>query len=200
MALRRSALGLLLIATAALVAAVPAAGKDGVKATLKTSIPLDAPAGTRLDVAWTLGFVDEAGRRRPFDAGYIFARLVSTSGLPGETVYARGDRGEYAATVVVPKGGIGDIQIGLVGWQSDATGTRRADALFPITNDPVPDARRVSSPAVTGPAAESGSGTPRWIVIVAGGLLLSVLAVALVRRKPFAAFALRDALGRRARV
>ena len=55
--------------------------------------------------------------------------------------------GEYEATVVVPEGGIGDVEIGLVAWRSDAAGTRRSDALFPITNDPVPGLARVDGPA-----------------------------------------------------
>jgi hypothetical protein len=185
---QRFALGLLGVAAVVLIAAVPAAAKEGVKATLKTRVPLDAPAGTRLEVAWTLGFVDDGGRRQPFDAGSIFARLVSTSGVPGETVYASGDRGDYQATVTVPKGGIGDIEIGVVGWRSDATGTRRADSIFPITNDPVPDARRVSPPDLVNTVSESGSHTPTWVFILAGGLLFALLAVVLVRRGPLARF------------
>lgn len=172
------------VVAAALVAALPAAAKEGVNATLKTSIPLDAPAGTRLAVVWTLAAADGQGKPRPFDAGGIFVRLVSTSGVPGETVYANGDRGEYAATTVVPEGGIGDVQIGLVGWRTDANGTRRADAIFPITNDPVPGVRRLSSPLTLADADP----LPWALVLVGGSLVLAGLAVALTRRRPLGRF------------
>jgi hypothetical protein len=181
--MKRTAVGLLGVVAVALVAALPAAAKEGVNATLKTSIPLDAPAGTRLAVAWTLAATDGQGRPRPFDAGGIFARLVSTAGVPGETVYASGHRGDYEATVVVPEGGIGDVQIGLTGWRSDANGTRRADAIFPITNDPVPGVRRLSSPTLA-----DTDPLPWALVLVGGSLVLAVLAVALIRRRRLGRF------------
>ena len=122
----------------ALAAALPAAGKDGVKATLVTRISVNAVAGTRLEVAWTLAYVDEHGRRQPFGGGGIFVRLLSASGAPSEVALAHGKPGRYTAAVRVPKAGIPAIQIGIRGWSSGATGTRRADRPFPITNDPVP--------------------------------------------------------------
>lgn len=121
----------------ALAAALPAAGKDGVKATLVTRISVNAVAGTRLEVAWTLAYVDEHGRRPPSVAA-ASSRLLSASGAPSEVALAHGKPGRYATTVRVPKAGIPAIQIGIRGWSSGATGTRRADRPFPITNDPVP--------------------------------------------------------------
>lgn len=122
----------------ALAAVLPAAGKDGVQATLVTRIPLDAVVGARLEVAWTLVYVDERGRRRPFGGGGMFVRLLSASGAPPVTALAHGKPGCYAATVRVPKGGIRAVQIGIPSWSSGPTGTQRADWLFPITNDPFP--------------------------------------------------------------
>jgi hypothetical protein len=172
--LRRFALAALATAATALVAALPAAGKEGVAATLLTRIPLDAPAGTRLDVAWRLTYLDH-GRRRAFGAGGVFIRLTSTKGS-AETEFASGE-GDYRATVVVPKGGIGDVQIGLQGWTNGPSGTRESDLLFPITNDPLP-----------GAAARSDAGWPTWIfVLVAaglGGLVLIGAAVAYANRLP----------------
>ena len=52
--MRRLSAALLVVTAAALVAALPAAGKEGVKATLTTPIPLAAGPGTKLDVGWTL--------------------------------------------------------------------------------------------------------------------------------------------------
>jgi hypothetical protein len=165
----------LALAAAALVAALPAAGKEGVRATLLTRIPLDAPPGTRLHVAWKLSYLDH-GRRRPFGAGGVFVRLTSASGGRAATGYASGD-GDYTATVVVPKGGIGDVQIGLQGWTSGPSGTRESDLLFPITNDPLPGAARVSRP---------DTGWPSWILVptVLGGLGLLGVAVVAAQRRP----------------
>jgi hypothetical protein len=132
----RSVLACLGVAVVALVAALPAAGKEGVKATLTTRVPLTAPAGTALRVAWTLTYRDEHGRRRPFGGEGIVIRLLSASGGPSKTAFARGTAGGYAATVRVPDGGIRVIQIGIEGWSSGPYGTRRADELFPITNAP----------------------------------------------------------------
>jgi hypothetical protein len=134
MGLRRSTLGFLGVATVAFVATLPAAGKDGVKATLTTRIPLNAPAGTNLHVAWTLGYVGEHGLWHAFGGGGIFVRLVSPSGVTADTAFAQGKPGRYAANVRVPKDGIGRVQIGIRGWMSGRPG----DALFPITNDPTP--------------------------------------------------------------
>jgi uncharacterized protein with LGFP repeats len=66
---------LLWLTALVLAAATPAAAKEGVEATLKTIIPLDAPAGARIPVAWTLAATtDEQGKPQPFDAGGIFMR------------------------------------------------------------------------------------------------------------------------------
>jgi len=116
--------------------ALPAAGKEGVKATLTTRVPLTAPAGTTLRVAWTLAYRDEHGRRHPFGGEGVFVRLLSASGAPSTTAFARRANGGYAAAVRVPEGGIRAIQIGIRGWSSGPNGTRRADELFPITNSP----------------------------------------------------------------
>ena len=167
--MRRFALLALVAAAVALVAALPAAGKEGVEATLLTRIPLDAPAGKRLEVAWTLTYRDH-GRRRGFGASGVFVRLRSAAGASAETGFASGN-GAYRAAVVVPEGGIGDVQIGLRGWTNDAASTRESDALFPITNDPLP-----------GAAARSDTGWPPWIVVLAAAPL-AVLALLLVRQR-----------------
>jgi hypothetical protein len=117
------------IATAALVATLPAAGKDGVKATLTTRIPVHAPAGTQLKVAWTLASQDG----HLFGGGGIFVRLLSASHAGAETTYVRCS-GRCSATVRVPKGGIRAVQIGIRGYSTNGPG----DMLFPITNDPLP--------------------------------------------------------------
>jgi hypothetical protein len=161
---------------AALVAAAPAAAKEGVKATLTTPIPLDAVPGTPLKVGWTLAFVEE-GKRHAFGAGGVFARLRGPSG-EASTGFSSRTNGEFSATVTVPKGGIADVEIGLMGWRSDATGTHVAPAYFPITNDPLPGQLHVFSDD-SGPSAT-------LIAVVAGSLLALTALAALVARRRFA--------------
>src|SRR4051812_2049141 len=162
MAARRVVAGLALTAAIALVTALPAAAKEGTRATLSTAIPLDATAGTHLKVSWSLAYRDEHGRLRPFGANAVFVRLLSSTGAGAKTSYAPlGDYsdGRYTATVAVPDGGIRDVQIGLRGFTSGANGTRNGDMLFPITNDPLPGVARVVTPA--------GTDWWRWIVVAA---------------------------------
>lgn len=166
-----------LAAVAVLVAAVPAFAKEGVKATLTTPIPLDAKPGTPLDVGWTLAFVED-GKRHAFGAGGVFVRLRSASGAAAETAFSPQTKGEFTATVKVPEGGIGDVQIGLMGWRSDATGTHYAPGFFPITNDPLPGQMHVFSDD-SGPSAT-------LIAVVAGSLLALTALAALVARRRFA--------------
>ena len=181
MTLRRLTLGLLAVSAASVVAALPAAAKEGVKATLESVIPLDAPAGTKLDVRWTLWARDEHGQRRPFGAGAVFVRLLGERGSDPKTGFAspRVYGGKYSATVVVPDGGIRDVQIGLRSFTSGANGTHTGAMIFPITNDPLPGAPRVTS-------SPSGTDWKRWILVAAfGGALLAVafFGVAFARRR-----------------
>jgi len=160
MPLRHAALVLVIVGTGALLAAPPAGAKEDVKATLTTSIPLDSPAGTELTVTWRLFAVDENGRRQPFDANGVFIRLLSASGAAStEGVASVGAHatGDYEAAVIVPEGGIRDVELGLAGWVSDANGTRRSDVIFLITNDPVPSPALIASrPRVARTASHRG--------------------------------------------
>jgi hypothetical protein len=181
----RSMLVLVGIVAWPLVTALPVGAKEDVQATLTSPVALDAPAGTRLTVTWTL-FVDEDGQRRPFGADGVFVRFLGPSGAASEEDVATGrahDAGEYEATVLVPEGGIRDIELGLRGWVSDANGTRRSDLIFPITNDPVPGPKPISS-AVHDERASGGSdGTPSWVLALLLGVVPALLAGAVVIRK-----------------
>jgi len=196
--MRSRALALVLagVGAAALVAAPAASAKEDVKATLITDIPLDAPAGTELKVAWSLFYVDENGRRQPFGANGVFVRLLSASGAASEEGVApvgAYDTGEYEAAVVVPEGGIRDIELGLTGWVSDANGTRRSDLIFPITNDPVPRPEPIISPGPEGPApGGSDTAAPTWLLVFAGSIfsvLAFVVAAFVLRRRRHSATA-----------
>jgi hypothetical protein len=180
------------LGAAAVVAAPPASAKEDVKATLITAIPLDAPAGTELEVAWRLFYLDEKGKRQPFGASGLFVRLLSASGAASEEGAASSrahDTGEYEATVLVPDGGIHDIELGLAGWVSDANGTRRSDLIFPITNDPVPRPGAITSaaPGRSVPAASDAAAPTRLLVVAASLLSLLALVVAafVIRRRRY---------------
>jgi hypothetical protein len=156
----RSLRVIVVVCVAALVVAPAALGKEGVRATLTTPIPLDASPGTTLHVGWKLANRDGT----PFGGGDVFVRLRSATGAHTETAYTNGG-GTFAADVVVPKGGIGDVQIGIRGWSSGPDGTHEAPMFFPITNDPMPGPAQISAP--TKPT--------RWtVLLVAFGLLLAV--------------------------
>jgi hypothetical protein len=178
---------------AVMFAVLPAGAKEGVKATLTTSIPLDASEGTQLRVSWRLFFLDGKGERKPYNANGVFVRLRSASGADTKDGFALGaahQTGDYRATVVVPKGGIGDVEIGLEGWSSDASGTRRSDALFTITNDPLPGGGGIVSPA-----SEGRDSTTWGLLIGASGLtVLALLGVAVVLRRRQGRSATADAI------
>ena len=187
MRLRASALVVACMGTAALIAAPAASAKGDVKATLITQVPLDAPAGTELEVAWRLFSVDENGKRQPFGASGVYVRLLSASGAASEEGVAPArsyKTGEYAATVVVPEGGIRDIELGLMAWVSDAKGTRRGDMIFPITNDPVAGLAPIASPSPERSASSSSGTSPPWILVLVSTLFsaFALITVLLVRR------------------
>jgi hypothetical protein len=133
---RRSAPVGLAVVAVGLVAALPAQSKEGVKATLASRVPLHARAGTPLRLVWTLGYRDEHGHSRPFAASGVFVRLLSATGASRQTAFAHRATGRYVATVLVPRGGVGGIQVGIRGWSDGPNGRHRADVLFPITNNP----------------------------------------------------------------
>jgi hypothetical protein len=150
-----------------------AVAKEGVKATLLTALPLSPVPGERLHVAWTLALT-EGGKAQPFGANGVFVRLRSASGADSEIGFApTADHadGRYAAMVVVPEGGIGDVEIGLRGWSSGPTGTHVADMLFPITNDPMPGRIHIA-------ASPSPHDSNAWLVVLvaAGAVVLGTLA------------------------
>lgn len=104
-----------------------AAAKDGVRATLTTTVDVKASAGTTIPVRWTLADADG----RPFGAGGILVRLLGRSG--GSTIaFAKDESGVFAADVPVPADGIGGIRIGLRGRNDYGI----ADIYFPVVNDP----------------------------------------------------------------
>jgi hypothetical protein len=123
----------LLIASllSALVFASEGLAKNGVVAHLENPGALLAPSGTTISLRWTL-----YEEKRGFGASGIYLRVRGAVGkkMTAYAVYTA--PGHYRARVQIPNGGTRSIQIGLVGWNDGPRGKTRADAFFPIDNDP----------------------------------------------------------------
>jgi len=118
--------GLVALVVAALAVA-SAGAKEGVEATLLTSLPKDAAPGASIRIEWRLADLEG----HPFGAGGVFVRLMSADGSAPTTTFAsEASTGRFAATAKVPAGGIGGVRIGLRGT---------TDIFFPIVNDPFTD-------------------------------------------------------------
>jgi hypothetical protein len=118
---------LLLVSAVALAAVAAAGAKEGVRATLTSTVDTRAASGGTLHVEGKLA--DRSGR--PFGAGGVFVRLLGRSG--GSTfAFAGGTDGVFSAQIRVPTGGIGGIRVGLRGHNDYGV----ADVYFPVVNDP----------------------------------------------------------------
>jgi hypothetical protein len=76
------------------------------------------------------------GQVVPFESREIFARIVNPTHTAVSTAWAHGRHGHYSASLRVPSGGIGRVQIGLLATRFSPTGEHPARILFPITNYP----------------------------------------------------------------
>jgi hypothetical protein len=167
------------IVLVALGVTTPAAwAKEGVKATLATQFPLNAKPGARIHVRWTLWYPAQSGKRQPFGGSGVFIRLRSASGDLSTTTTATFQAGgTYAATVPVPDGGLGGIQIGIHGETVGST-SGPADLLFPITNNPF------RGQSIVLPAGAASSPTPwlRDLLMIATAIAAAVGGVFLITR------------------
>ena len=181
----------LLAAVVPAVLAAPAVAKEDVEATLSEPLPLDAAPGDEITVTWTLTYEDEAGEVQPFGAQGVYVTLVSatsaehTSGNAGDDV-----NGRYEAAVTAPEGGIGGIQIALMGWAN----AEPAPVAFPIVNNTLPAltgetllpvaAVEAPSPAAPPSTAKPDSRAPAiWIGLGLAALLALAFLALLVRRR-----------------
>src|SRR3954470_13313979 len=129
------------VAVAALVLAglvlVPGgAAKEGVLAELTSTLPLAAPAGSTIDVSWSL-----SSPSGPLNAMNVYVHLLGSGGQATEAAAfgAAHPDGRYAASVRVPLGGITGIRIGLKGT---------TEIFFPVVNDPTTLRRPLHLPAL----------------------------------------------------
>ncbi len=182
-----------------------AAAKGGALASLETPIPPDADPGTTIDVAWR-AWMPDAGTDWPFSGLPVFIRLISADGSFATETMGRespAGSGHYDATIAIPSGGVGRVEVGLFG-ESCVDGTcTRSDLLFELPEDQrVPQAAAAPPVAPLGTAADplavrSGAATvaakdpaanlPVVVAIIAAGMLPLVVAFGLKRRSRTAA-------------
>jgi hypothetical protein len=159
---RRSRILVAAAAIAALfsVSALPVLAKEGAEAKLDTAIHRDAEPGSTIDVGWSVFMVTASGEE-PVYGSPIYIKLVAPDGSSteaGGTEKPAGS-GHYTASIVVPKGGIQDVVVAMVGTACyDGGGCQRADYVFPLTDDvlvsgaPAAVAAGTSTSTAVGPA------------------------------------------------
>jgi hypothetical protein len=144
--------------TVLFVAGLPAAakGEDGF-ARIVTPIYEDAEPGTTLKVSWR-AFVRVDGAEVPFNAEGVFIRLTGFGGATSEALAAQPTEGLYLARVVVPAGGIRQVEVGVAGTASYPDGTsERSEALFLLEGQVMTTDAAIAAPAVS--PGESGATT-----------------------------------------
>jgi hypothetical protein len=165
----RFAASALAAALLALALAAPALAKEGAVVTFVEPFPRDAEPGATVTLTWDLSVPDGSGAPAPWGGTPVGIRLAGPSGAATEALGVEtGQRGRYAAEVVVPAGGIAGVGAFIRGTANGA----RSD--LPITVSPDPLA------AATGGAPPVGSPAPpapSSVVLVAGLVALAALAV-----------------------
>ena len=121
----------------ALVTASVAVAKEDMTATLLGKPDFGAAPGTRIKVAWKVS-TRVAQSARCFDDKRFYVRLLSKTGARSTHAYGTVCGRRFTARVRIPRGGVGDVEIRLVGMVITPTESHRADGLIPITNDPFP--------------------------------------------------------------
>jgi hypothetical protein len=107
-----------------------------VHATLTRRVPVHARPGTRIRISWTLWAYRDNGKVVPVDSFPTFVRIVNPTRTAATTAAAHGKHGRYSATILVPPGGIGNTQIGIIVERFRPTGIHPARSLLPISNAP----------------------------------------------------------------
>ena len=104
-------------------------------------------------------------------------RESDASGGEPVTVFAeQGPIGHYVAEATLPAGGLGGIEIGLLGTVERDGVSEPSDVLFPVVNDPFRE-RAAEAGAAAPAVASGGSAVPVWAVgLGAAGGVLGLLA------------------------
>ena len=184
-----------------LSAAGVASAKEGAEAALDAPIPPGAEPGTKIEIGWKAWWPDGAGDTTPVTGSPVFIRLTSVDGTDKVEMGGKespAGSGHYAATVTVPPGGVGLVEIGLrsescvngtcTRWDmpfllsdADRIPARAAPvvpAAEPVAPDPVAPARVTPAPVAASPA----SGVPVVLGIAGLGFAGSLVLAVVLRR------------------
>jgi hypothetical protein len=179
------------VARASLLGTGIGTAKEGAIALLDAPIPPGTEPGTEIEVGWSAGWPDGAGGLDPIIGSPVFIRLTSVDGL--EQVEASGTErpagsGHYVATITVPRGGVGLVEIGLRGESCVNGECIRSDIPFVLSDaDRLPQLGVPRAPRPEAPATPSQpvDGVP--IAITAMALAgLGALAFVVRWRRPLA--------------
>ena len=115
-----------------LAAAGQVSAKEGAVARLENPAVLRAAPGTAISLVWSI----RDSKQRDGGGGGVYVRLRGCTGtISGADAVTLG-RGRYSARVVIPRGGVRAVGIGMRGWIHDLDGTRRRDVAYPVVNRP----------------------------------------------------------------
>jgi hypothetical protein len=99
----------------ALAAAAPAAAKEGAQAHLLRPLPAAATPGTLITVRWSVDVPGPNGTREGLSAVGMFVRLVGPGGASAVALAREAAGPPYSARVRVPSGGIRLARFGVAG-------------------------------------------------------------------------------------
>jgi hypothetical protein len=174
------------------VGAGTALAKEGAVAQLDAPVRMDTPPGTIIDIGWSVFAVDGEGTSRPIFGSPIYVRIVPAGG--GAPVEVAGTErpagsGHYVASVIVPAGGIGTLEIAMHGQACDGSTCWEADYVFPMNDDPriVPPPVAGSVPAGGGAAMDQGPLALLVATVTGLAVLAALVALVLGHRDPSAA-------------
>jgi hypothetical protein len=125
-----------LLVAVTLLAAIVASGataKEGARARLLRPLPANAPAGLLVTIRWSVDVLGPHGTRVPFGADGMFVRVTGKSGA-SIRAYSLRPGPPYEAHVRVPAGGIRAVRFGLMGTACDASGCRSSPMWFPLVH------------------------------------------------------------------
>jgi len=167
------------------VSVVPVLAKEGAEAKLDTAIHRDAEPGSTIDVGWSVFMVTSSGQE-PVYGSPIYIKLVAPDGSSteaGGTEKPAGS-GHYTASIVVPKGGIQDVVVAMVGTAcTNGGGCQRADYAFPLTDDVLVSGAPASVAAGASTSTAVGPALAPLVAIGAAFALIGGLGALIVTRR-----------------
>ena len=195
--MRRLTLASLLGFVVLLALAGAAAAKGNALAELGAPIPPGAEPGSNIEMGWRAWMPDVEGDW-PFSGSPVFIRLTSADGASSTEALGVENptgSGQYHATIRVPAGGVGLVEVGLFGESCVKGACSRSDILFELPaaqrvpvaiaagpqDPPLPQMPPVIRPEARGVVRDENA-PPVGAVVVAAGAAVGVLAIGLLWR------------------